>query len=130
MFFGGGTPSWSGVRSGDLIDRCLLVVFCLVFVIPPVIFFVLFSTCCFVVEGAESVSNACGAGVLHPYADMSVCTPCVVVEGAASGGGVSALGCLQFVDGCHEGIEPMFDPTVLSGGAGHWGGRSGCERWG
>src|SRR5580692_10870179 len=130
LLFGGGAPPWSGVSSGDLVDLCLLVIFFLVFVIPPGILFLFFGAFLFVLEGSKSIGNVCGAGVFHPYAEMSICIPCVTFKGATGRGGVRILGCLQFVDGCQEGIEPVFDPSVLSGGAGHWGGRSGCERWG
>src|SRR5580692_7746253 len=130
VFFGGGTPPWSGMGSGDLVDVCLLVVFLFVFVIPPAIFFVFFNACSLVLEGSESIGNICGAGVLHPYAEMFVCIPCVTFKGATGGVGVGIFSCLEFVDCCQEGIEPVFDPSIFSRGTGHWGSRSGCKRWG
>ena len=131
VLFCGGAPPWSRVSSGDLVDLCLLVVFFLIFVTPPGVFFFFFSAFFLVPEGSKGIANVCGAGVFHPNAEMSICTSCVVFEGAASQGGVSALrgGSLQPVNGCKEGIEPMFDPPILSGGAGHWGGRSRCKWW-
>src|SRR5580692_5055512 len=132
VLFGGGAPPWSRVSSRDLVDLCLLVVFFLVFVTPPGVFFLFFIAFPFVLEGSKGIGNVCGAGVFHPYAEMSVCTPCIVVKGAAGGGGVGALcgGCLQSVNGCQEGIEPVLDPSILSGGAEHWGGGSEREWWG
>src|SRR5580692_7288358 len=57
LFFSGGTPPWSGVHSGDLIDLCLLVVFFLVFVIPPGVFFLFVGTFVFVLEGSDGAAD-------------------------------------------------------------------------
>src|SRR5580692_11796382 len=89
VFFSGSAPPRSGVSSGDLVDFCLLVVLLFVFVTPPGVFFLFFDAFCFVFEGPEGITNVCGASVFHPYAEMVVCTPCIVVKGAAGGGRVS-----------------------------------------
>src|SRR5580692_8104179 len=91
VFFGGSAPPWSRVSSRDLVDLCLLVVLLFVFVTPPGVFFLFFDAFLFVFEGPEGITNICGASVFHLYAEMVVCTPCVVVEGAAGGGGVCVL---------------------------------------
>src|SRR5580704_9925778 len=80
VLFCGGAPPWSRVSSRDLVDLCLLVILLFVFVTPPGVLFLFFSTFCFVLEGPEGITNVCGASVFHPYAEISICTPCVVVE--------------------------------------------------
>src|SRR5580692_245753 len=61
LFFCGGAPPRSGVSSRDLVDLSLLVVFFLVFVIPPGVLFLFFGAFLFVLEGSESIGNVCSA---------------------------------------------------------------------